>query len=559
EGTNLKQIIKAILTKEPVLPRSKNQKRKIPPEVEKICLKAMRKNPKLRYQSAKEFGEAIRSFLESEEEEHLWRQKSRDYLKKGMRLTDQYSKLKMKFIEIEDNAEEIAIRFKSYDSLKIKRPYYQVRERTRQLKQQSVELFSKANNALTDALALKADNQEARSLLADLYFDKYKEAENAGQIVQRELFRNLVERYHDGKYGEQLYGTSGLCLHTNPPGARVILSKYVETDLILTPTEPRDLGITPIKAQGLGSGSYLIEILHDEFRTCKYPILLERGTTWEGKVNLYTEEEIGKDFTYIPAGPFISGGDLLTQGSEDRKVRYLNDYFIMERHITQDEYLAFINELDKKNSKKADKRIPRWYEGHPYWCRDQHGRYTLPPVNLPDDFMPDWPVMAISIDDFLCYLKWRSKIDDRYYYLPTSDEWEKAARGVDGRMYPWGCKWDDTFCNIQSSKAVTDPSAVKNFFKDYSPYGMYDSAGNMHDLCRDRVHGKRDNVLVRGGTWIADESWARIANRGYMERTAIPVFASIRLVHYPRIKNKKKAIPGNRSRTHRFYKRKARL
>jgi serine/threonine-protein kinase len=64
---------------------------------------------------------------------------------------------------------------------------------------------------------------------------------------------------------------------------------------------------------------------------------------------------------------------------------------------------------------------------------------------------PDWPILMITAHQAQAYLRWRSARSGRAYRLPSELEWEKAARGVDGRRYPWGDRLDPTFCVMMDS------------------------------------------------------------------------------------------------------------
>jgi toxoflavin biosynthesis protein ToxD len=100
----------------------------------------------------------------------------------------------------------------------------------------------------------------------------------------------------------------------------------------------------------------------------------------------------------------------------------------------------------------------------------------------------DHPVVYVSLRDAMAYCAWlndalRGELKDLIVRLPTEAEWEKAARGADGRIWPWGDEFDQIKCNSdESKKGGTTPVGTYSPQGD-SPYGAADMAGNVWEWC----------------------------------------------------------------------------
>ncbi len=114
----------------------------------------------------------------------------------------------------------------------------------------------------------------------------------------------------------------------------------------------------------------------------------------------------------------------------------------------------------------------------------------------------------------MAYAAWRGRRDGKSYRLPCGEEWEKAARGVDGRFYPWGDRFDATFCKNRDSKpGQLTPEAVGRYPQDVSPYGVQDMAGGISDWTADRFGESREMRLVMGGSWTRHEMTCRLSRK----------------------------------------------
>jgi len=180
----------------------------------------------------------------------------------------------------------------------------------------------------------------------------------------------------------------------------------------------------------------------------------------------------------------------------------------MQKHlVTQADYAAFVADTGHAapDISEADYEA-QGFLVHPYeTVQDYRWRDQQPPAARTNH-----PVVLVSYDDALAYARWRGQQDGVSYRLPTALEWEKAARGTDGRYFPWGNTWQPEATNWAG--VPPQGTTAVGRFPDTSPYGLADMAGNVFEFTSTLQQGGQESVM-KGCSWDDLPGFCRAAYR----------------------------------------------
>jgi len=534
-GNNPLLLCREVLTAPPPPLRTVAPDRSIPLELEEACLKALAKLPDERQSHVRELYRAVQAWLETETDRVRRHTLAEEKVAEARELLRVYQLQRKVVTELEQKSRELEGNFKSWQSVAEKRELYDADNAVSTGRRQLIDLSTDVVGVLTEALGFERENTAARQLLADYYWDRLLEAEESAQPDQVGFYSRLVRRYHDGRYSKRLSGDGSLSLVTEP-AAKVRVCRLEERNLLLQPGAPLHSGSTPIQDLSLALGSYVVHVELEGYAPLVYPVYISRNREWVGSVRLHRAEEIAPGFCEVPAGPFIEGGD--SEGwTLPRSEPQVAGFAIARHPVTVREYLEFLNDLAKTDLALAMQRAPRRApDGGAYALYHAERGFEFEP-HLPDNVAElDAPVSSVSWYDAVAYAEWRSAKDQRPYRLPTAREWEKAARGVDGRWFPWGNRFDASLCNIrESTKDGPRVAPVESFPHDESVYGVRGMAGNMRDWTETAstlgANSASPLRVVRGGAWYGGRVSARCADRFWFEPNHVYFFVGFRLAH----------------------------
>ncbi len=219
----------------------------------------------------------------------------------------------------------------------------------------------------------------------------------------------------------------------------------------------------------------------------------------------------------IPAGDFIAGSDATEREAayrldekayghsktrqwgwydreQPRHTGKLPTYCIMQTPVTNAQYRQFVEATGHAVPDVSPKEWRGYKLIHPFERTRRHAWSK----GVPPKDRDNHPVVMVSYADASSFASWASNKTGLSLRLPTSDEWEKAVRGTDGRWFPWGNTYDPDRLNSHD-KGPFDTVPVGRFKAGKGPFGLLDGAGQVFEWTSEPAGNGRHHV--RGGSW----------------------------------------------------------
>ena len=183
-----------------------------------------------------------------------------------------------------------------------------------------------------------------------------------------------------------------------------------------------------------------------------------RGTEASTTAKVWVERTTGMRFLFVPGGRFQMGADDIDSDSQPAHAVTVSSFWLGETPVTNEQYRPFV---------EATQRTPALWNDARYNQQRQ-------------------PVVGVKWSDAMAYCDWLSgRIDNYKAILPSEAQWERAARGDDGRRYPWGDKPPNETLAWYGQSVEAAPKPVGQYEGGRGPYGHLDLAGNVWEWCRD--------------------------------------------------------------------------
>ena len=256
----------------------------------------------------------------------------------------------------------------------------------------------------------------------------------------------------------------------------------------------------------------------------------------------------GAEMILVPAGEFIMGSDAdeiarlaikqaLVEDEMPRHRVSLDTFYMDTYEVTNAHFQQFVHATGYRT--QAEREDWGWADTGDEWGKVNGANWRAPlgPGSSIAE-LEQHPVIQVSQEDAKAYCAWAGK------RLPTEAEWEKAARGTDGRIYPWGDQFDGTrlnFCDAHCQRSWQDQASndgyrytapVGHSTGDKSPYGAYDMAGNVREWVADWYDknyyknsptrnppgpASGEQAVLRGGGWVNTARNVRVPFRSRLE------------------------------------------
>jgi serine/threonine-protein kinase len=538
----------------------------VPDELAAIVTRAMERLAPRRYADANALAEAIETWLDGSRREEI----ARDMVRRAERTRVQAQAHRRHAAQLRTSAEKALASVPRWADAGEKAEAWAMEDRAAALEREADLLDARRVQAFEAALSHAPASQEAHAALIAHHREQLAAAEARLDAPGADRAALHLRQHVEGLLPSDpqraamlrwLDGGAALTLHGSP-ATTAFLDRYVLRDRRLVPSPERQLGPLPLREVPLPMGRWRLR-LRTGASELAYPLHIERAQPWNdihphtgAPAPFMPPDLLADDECFVPGGWFIAGGDDRAPGTPlSRRRVWVDDVVVSRFPVTHGQYIRFLDALVAEG-READalRHAPRLMGAAPgeqgplLYGYDGTG-FALPTGGDAAIWTADTPVVLVDWSGACAYAVWWAGRTGQPWRLLDEFEWEKAARGVDGRLHPWGDAFDPSWCAMRDSQAKPRPATVNEFPADESVYGVRGMAGNVLDwtatayvpdgrvpdggaleLLPDDGRGRR---VARGGSWNDAASSTRCATRYNIDPAIRLNFVGFRLARTP--------------------------
>lgn len=512
-------------------------------ELEAICLKAMAREPSARYPHAGLLAQEVNDWLDGARRQV----QALEIVADAERLLPEVAERKARATELRSQAAGLIAQLESGSPVEARAPAWALEDEAERLEREATLKEAEYVKRLHAAVMHHPGLPQACARLADFYHEQHGLAEAARDERRTAQSQELLRMYDRGRYAAYLTGDGAVSLVTEPAGAEVHLFRYELQARRLVPRFVRSLGCTPVFRETLPMGPHLLVLKSPRGGPdVRYPVFIGRQQHWDGippggteahAIYLPAPDELGPDDVYVPAGWFQCGWDGLPGAGLPTGWQWVDGFVVRRFPITNREYISCLNDLiDRGETRTAFLMAPQTYgvsseePGDLLYALNEAGRFWYQSDATLED-LNSYPVTMLDWHQATAFARWTAAHEGLPWRLMLEPEWEKAARGVDARLLPWGNypepTWSHGFSRWQTRSSLT---RVDTYPIDESPYGVRGMGGNVRDWCEslfDPATPKAPDApttvmgpgeastyrVVRGGSWQSGSVQMRLVGR----------------------------------------------
>lgn len=497
---SLVEMLLAILTAEPAPAVARAEHLVVPDDLATLALRCLAKDPAARPDSARTLVAEVDAWLEGAKERERRREAALELTAEARRALAESERQRSRAGALRREADEALRRVPEHADRAQKTELWRAQDAARALEREVDRGENDAIRALEGALRQVPGDPDASALLARVHLARFARAEAARDFARAD---EEARRARDAapRLAASVLDARGVLEVRAEPTCTFGVDRFEESDRVLVPRSVASALAGPLALE-LAAGSYRVVTRSALGREVVVPVLIRRGQRSYVELEPDLADRAPDGFALVPAGHAILGGDPEAPHSDPEREQRVHAFYVQRDPVRCDEYLAFLHHLaEREGPEAALARAPRNPANAPYW-KIAGDRIAMPERDEQgDQWLVDMPVLGVSALDAEAYAAWASERLGRFLRLPTDVEWERAARGADGRGYPWGHHFDPAFCKMRLSRPEQRPEPIGTFRTDVSVFGVRDLAGGVADWTCSPYAADPGERSVRGGGW----------------------------------------------------------